>query len=120
MVGGKKILLASVLLALVPAPIAAQDAMTANNSTEMNTATDPTMVNGTDPVATDTTMANGSDPMATSPMAADPLTSDPMLDNSMMTPDQEDDDGFPWGILGLLGLAGLLGLKKRDDDHGVR
>ncbi len=28
-----------------------------------------------------------------------------------------DDDGFPWGLLGLLGLAGLLGMKRRDDDH---
>jgi MYXO-CTERM domain-containing protein len=27
----------------------------------------------------------------------------------------EDDDDFPWGLLGLLGLAGLLGLKRRDD-----
>ena len=26
---------------------------------------------------------------------------------------QEDDDGFPWGLLGLLGLAGLLRLKRR-------
>ena len=30
---------------------------------------------------------------------------------------QEDDDDFPWGLLGLLGLAGLLGLKRRDDDR---
>jgi hypothetical protein len=28
---------------------------------------------------------------------------------------QQEDDGFDWGLLGLLGLAGLLGLKKRDD-----
>jgi MYXO-CTERM domain-containing protein len=30
---------------------------------------------------------------------------------------QENEDEFPWGLLGLLGLAGLLGLKRRDDDH---
>ncbi|MGZ8997469.1 MAG: WGxxGxxG family protein [Allosphingosinicella sp.] len=31
---------------------------------------------------------------------------------------RDDDDGFPWGILGLLGLAGLLGLRKADRvDH---
>jgi hypothetical protein len=30
---------------------------------------------------------------------------------------QQEDDGFPWGLLGLAGLAGLLGLKRRDDDH---
>jgi MYXO-CTERM domain-containing protein len=28
---------------------------------------------------------------------------------------RDDDDDFPWGLLGLLGLAGLLGLKKRRD-----
>ena len=28
---------------------------------------------------------------------------------------REDDDDFPWGLLGLLGLAGLLGLKRRND-----
>lgn len=27
----------------------------------------------------------------------------------------DEDDGFPWGLLGLLGLAGLLGLKRKDD-----
>ncbi len=27
-----------------------------------------------------------------------------------------DDDGFPWGLLGLLGLAGLA---KRKENHGV-
>ena len=28
---------------------------------------------------------------------------------------RDDDDDFPWGLLGLLGLAGLLGRKR--DDH---
>lgn len=32
---------------------------------------------------------------------------------------QEEDDDFPWGLLGLLGLAGLLGLKKRERDIHV-
>ncbi|HEU0134036.1 MAG TPA: WGxxGxxG family protein [Allosphingosinicella sp.] len=32
---------------------------------------------------------------------------------------REDDDDFPWGLLGLLGLAGLLGLKKRERDIHV-
>lgn len=31
----------------------------------------------------------------------------------------EEDDGFPWGLLGLLGLAGLLG-RKREDRRSVR
>ena len=33
--------------------------------------------------------------------------------------EQDDDDDFPWGLLGLLGLAGLLGLKRRDDARDV-
>lgn len=27
-----------------------------------------------------------------------------------------DDDGFPWGLLGLLGLAGLAGLRPHQHD----
>ncbi len=34
------------------------------------------------------------------------------------TTDNDDDDGFPWGLLGLLGLAGLAGLRRRDDHAG--
>ena len=33
------------------------------------------------------------------------------------TTQRDEDDGFPWGLLGLLGLAGLMGLKKDDRDH---
>lgn len=32
---------------------------------------------------------------------------------------QEDDNDFPWGLLGLLGLAGLLGRKKQERDIHV-
>lgn len=32
---------------------------------------------------------------------------------------EEEDDDFPWGLLGLLGLAGLAGLKKRESDIHV-
>ena len=28
---------------------------------------------------------------------------------------ENDDDGFPWGLLGLLGLGGLAGLNRRDN-----
>lgn len=28
--------------------------------------------------------------------------------------EQEDEGGFPWGVLGLLGLAGLLGAQRRE------
>ena len=30
-------------------------------------------------------------------------------------PAQEEDNDFPWGLLGLLGLAGLMGRKKDND-----
>ena len=35
------------------------------------------------------------------------------------TPVEEDDDDFPWGLLGLLGLAGLLGRKHKERDIHV-
>lgn len=32
---------------------------------------------------------------------------------------QEEDNDFPWGLLGLLGLAGLLGRKRQERDIHV-
>ena len=32
---------------------------------------------------------------------------------------QDDDNDFPWGLLGLLGLAGLLGRKRQERDIHV-
>jgi MYXO-CTERM domain-containing protein len=31
------------------------------------------------------------------------------------TTEPEEDNDFPWGLLGLLGLAGLLGLRRGDN-----
>jgi hypothetical protein len=36
------------------------------------------------------------------------------------TQQEEDDDDFPWGLLGLLGLAGLMGMKRKDDRNDDR
>ncbi|MDQ3140308.1 MAG: WGxxGxxG-CTERM domain-containing protein [Pseudomonadota bacterium] len=36
--------------------------------------------------------------------------------NVTTIPYQEEENDFPWGLLGLIGLAGLLG-RKRDDVH---
>ena len=36
------------------------------------------------------------------------------------TTTQQQEDEFPWGLLGLLGLAGLIGLKRNDRDHNNR
>ena len=44
------------------------------------------------------------------------------VDTSYGNP-QKEDDGFPWGLLGLLGLAGLLPRKRHDRidvDHRTR
>lgn len=60
--------------------------------------------------------------LALSPAAALAQTNDTSVgttDTTYAQPVQEDDDDFPWGLLGLLGLAGLLGLKKRERDIHV-
>lgn len=46
-------------------------------------------------------------PMASAQAAGDTATTTVPADN-------DGDDDFPWGLLGLIGLAGLLG-RKRDD-----
>lgn len=48
---------------------------------------------------------------------AQATTTDPMATTAV--PVEEDDNEFPWGLLGLIGLAGLLG-RKRDNDHNRR
>lgn len=98
---------ASALLMASPAALA----QTNTADPALNTTTEP--MAGTDPAATNTITT---DPLATDTMGSgtsvDPLAADPAL---TMT-EEEDDDDFPWGLLGLLGLAGLLGMKRRDRD----
>ena len=54
--------------------------------------------------------------LAAPPAMAQNTTTDPVAADPAVTamPIEEDEDDFPWGLLGLLGLAGLLG-RKRDD-----
>lgn len=59
-------------------------------------------LNAVDPVFNDTVATTGTDPL---------------VNDVAPVPVREDDDDFPWGLLGLLGLAGLLGRKKKDDIH---
>lgn len=40
-------------------------------------------------------------------------------DTAYASTEREDDDDFPWGLLGLLGLAGLLGMKRNERDIHV-
>jgi MYXO-CTERM domain-containing protein len=35
------------------------------------------------------------------------------------TQNNNNDDGFPWGLLGLLGLGGLAGLTRREEPRRV-
>ena len=97
-------LLASASLVTIPAAAVAQNTATDNVVAEdLNTT-----ANATAPALNTTT-----DPALTAP-ADDGFADDTMMTNTQPV-EQEDDDDFPWGLLGLLGLAGLLGLKKRDD-----
>ncbi|HEX8308438.1 MAG TPA: WGxxGxxG family protein [Allosphingosinicella sp.] len=60
--------------------------------------------------------------LALSPAAALAQTNDTGVgtaDTTYAAPVQEEEDDFPWGLLGLLGLAGLLGLKKKERDIHV-
>lgn len=51
-------------------------------------------------------------------LAQTTTTADPAMgDTAMMTQPVEEDNDFPWGLLGLLGLAGLLGRKRDDRNH---
>jgi MYXO-CTERM domain-containing protein len=34
------------------------------------------------------------------------------IDLSYGNPQPQEEDGFPWGLLGLIGLAGLLGMRR--------
>jgi MYXO-CTERM domain-containing protein len=45
---------------------------------------------------------------------------DPNAGMTTVATTNDDDDDFPWGLLGLLGLAGLLGRKKDDRHDHVR
>lgn len=108
---------ASALLAMSSAVMAQNDTGGTMEDPVLNTTTtDPMATNTTDPYAANTMATDplATDPLATDPLATDPLATDPM---TMNTTEQEDDDDFPWGLLGLLGLAGLLGLKRRDRDE---
>jgi len=41
------------------------------------------------------------------------------VDTSYGVPPAEDDNDFPWGLLGLLGLLGLIPRKRRTDHVDV-
>ena len=71
-------------------------------------------------VTADATLANdtmANDLGAANDLSVAPLPADEVVANDIAlanTVPAEDDNDFPWGLLGLLGLAGLMGRKK---DH---
>ena len=94
-------------------------ALAQENTANTVNAVDPAVTTTADPLANDANMIM-TDPLVNDPMATttvDPLATDPMLNETDV--DDDDDGGFPWGLLGLLGLAGLLGTRRRDDDVRV-
>ena len=86
-------------------PLATNTTAGTTGTTGTTTGTDPGGTTTVDPMATTTT-----DPAMTT---TDPMMNDPMMGNT--TEPQDEDNDFPWGLLGLLGLAGLLGMKRKDD-----
>ncbi|HEX8444492.1 MAG TPA: WGxxGxxG family protein [Allosphingosinicella sp.] len=49
--------------------------------------------------------------------AASAQTGENTTDTSYGDPQPQEDNDFPWGLLGLLGLAGLIPRKKAPDVH---
>ncbi len=45
------------------------------------------------------------------------VTAEPQTQTAQ--PADNNDDGFPWGLLGLLGLGGLAGFNRRDNTRTV-
>ena len=61
--------------------------------------------------------------LAPAAASAQTVADNGVVDTSYGAPQPEEDDGFPWGLLGLLGLAGLLPRKRKqhvDVDHRTR
>ncbi len=55
--------------------------------------------------------------LALIPAAALAQDANNSVDTSYGNPQPQEDDDFPWGLLGLLGLAGLIPRKKAPDVH---
>ena len=62
-------------------------------------------------------------PAAATAQGTGPGVGNGTVDTAYGNPQQEEDDGFPWGLLGLLGLAGLIPRKRHnrvDADNRTR
>ena len=96
---------AALAAALLAAPAVAQDTT--------NTAAAPAPVEGTETAPA--TEMNTTNEIVLAPGEA--TTAMPVAPMEPVAPapvEDEDDGGFPWGVLGLIGLIGLLGRKRHD------
>ncbi len=100
--------LAAAGLIMMSAAASAQDNTLGNVDTANAVATNDTLADPTlnDPALADPLATNTTDPLAT--------TADPLADNTTTVPVEEEDNDFPWGLLGLLGLAGLIPRKRKE------
>ncbi|HEV2080798.1 MAG TPA: hypothetical protein VGR19_13015 [Allosphingosinicella sp.] len=131
--------LVAAMLTVPAATALAQDNSTAGTTSTVNTAagtagTQTTTTTGTtgeqlttDPAVTGTTGTDTTGTLVTDPNLSDPAATtvgtDPVdmttVDTGFETNEQftqvrrEEDNDFPWGLLGLLGLAGLMGGRKK-------
>lgn len=86
---------------LVAAPAVAQDNATAPANAAANTAVDANASNAAPPI-------NGPAVDQNAPEAA----AAPAPAASTAPPPEEENHGFPFGVLGLIGLLGLFGVRK--------
>lgn len=84
--------------ALVAAPASAQEA------NQADTAETPTTVDA----APDAALNDVALPPTDEAMTVAPAPVEPAYEPEPV-PARDDDDGFPWGLIGLIGLIGLLG-----------
>ena len=92
---------------MLAAPAYAQDNAVGNDISAADAGT---------PANVDAPLADDANGIVAGPVAA-PVTTDTALPPAgEAVPDDDDEQRFPWGLLGLLGLVGLLGKRRRDTD----
>ena len=123
-------LLACATLALLPSAALAQNETASDEVLVTDNATVQPVApldNGVDSTTTQTTTTTATTAVTgTELTTANTIGTEPVADPYATTTnvqyadvEDDDDDGFPWDLLGLLGLAGLLGLRKRERDIHV-
>ena len=109
------IVAATVLLAAPAAGQEAENQATATTLTNTSTATE-TGAGTTNNLDSDAALATAPTNGLTAGPGTPPESTEPVIDQSYSQ--RNDDDRFPWGLLGLLGLAGLIPRKPRERADG--